>query len=272
VLQVAAASPTPDLSTYLAGAPGTDWLEAPAGPDVLDGPFNAHDWASYVEDTSTEAALNRDGFVSGYGRAWEQKVSQDFVEEQVLLFHASKGANHAYDSFKLDGKTDKTYKSDLATWDDANAWGAMFQFDDGNRVYSVQFRKGNLVFLVNWYTTNQDLSQRTLDIAHNEFAAAPDGLQLTSNSVSLAQPAQWAIGLGLVVLVVLVGTVIFVLIRRRGPQTAFAATGIQMSADGAYWWDGAQWRSSATEIPPMAQRSPDGAYWWDGHTWRRTDR
>ena len=267
---MAAASPAPDLSTYLAGAPGTDWVEATASKDVIDGPFNAHEWATYVGDSPTERALNNDHFVGGYGRAWEQKATKDFVEEQVLLFQASSGANHAYDSFKLDGKTQKTYSSEFATWDDTNAWGSTYVFESGDRAYSVQFRKGNLVFFVNWYTTNQDLSQKALDIARTEFVAAPDGLQLTSNSQSLPQSAQWAIGLGFVVFVVLVAAVIFVLVRRRRAGSPLAVAGIQMSADGAHWWDGAQWRSSATEIPPGAQRSPDGAYWWDGQTWRRT--
>ncbi len=69
-LQIAAASPSPSLSQYLATEPGADWLEAPAGPDVIDGPFNAHEWGVYVEDSPTERALNKDGFVAGYGRAW----------------------------------------------------------------------------------------------------------------------------------------------------------------------------------------------------------
>jgi hypothetical protein len=271
MLQVAAASPTPDLSTYLVGAPGTDWLEAPAGPDVIDGPFSAHDWATYVEDVPTERALNRDGFIGGYGRSWQQNVTKDFLEEQVFFFRTSNGAKHTYDAFKLDGKTSKYYKSDFATWDDTIAWGSMFVFDDGDRTFSVQFRKGNLLFQVNWYTTNQDLSSKTLDIARTEFESAPDTLELTSSSQSLPQSAQWAIGLGLIVFVVLVGTVIFVLVRqRRSESPAMATAGLQMSADGAYWWDGRTWRSVATDIPPNAQRSPDGLYWWDGQTWRQT--
>src|SRR5437762_339056 len=59
VLQIGAASPSPDLRQYLATEPGADWLEAPAGPDVIDGPFNAHEWGVYVEDSPTERALNK---------------------------------------------------------------------------------------------------------------------------------------------------------------------------------------------------------------------
>lgn len=37
---------------------------------------------------------------------------------------------------------------------------------------------------------------------------------------------------------------------------------VQHSADGQWWWDGAQW------VPAW---SPDGQWWFDGHHWRRAE-
>jgi hypothetical protein len=44
---------------------------------------------------------------------------------------------------------------------------------------------------------------------------------------------------------------------------------VQMSADGRYWWDGAQWQDAERAVPPAAQRSGDNRWWWDGSTWRQ---
>lgn len=52
------------------------------------------------------------------------------------------------------------------------------------------------------------------------------------------------------------------------------------SEDGAYWWNGSEWKSVAEssstsfsggyshEIPADAPRSEDGGYWWDGSAWQ----
>jgi hypothetical protein len=271
-LQIAAASPTPDLREFLAPAPGADWLEAPAGPNVINGPFSAHDWAVYVEDDPTERALNRDGFVTGYGRAFEQKVTQDFLEEQVFQFKTASGAGHTYDAFKIDAKTDKNYKSEFPAWDSTTSWGVEFANDQGDRMFSVQFRKGSLLFIVNLWTQKDDLSASVVDFAHKDFDLAPETTELAASAQSLPQAAAWVIALSLFALVVLVLGVIFVLVRRRPTpvSAALAAGGVQMSDDGSYWWDGVRWRSAATDVPPTAQRSADGAYWWDGKSWRRT--
>ena len=269
MLQVAAASPAPDLSTYLAPAPSPDWVDAPAAPDVINGPFTAHDWAAYVGDTRTEGTLNRTGFVAGYGKSWEQKVTQDFLEEQVFEFKSSDGARRAYDGFKLAGQTSKHYSSEFAAWDSKVSWGSKYVFDDGDQLFSVQFRKGPLFFMVNLYSTDRDLTGTAVQIARGEDDAAPLLTELANSTSPLPQAAQWAIGLGLIVFVVLVGTVIFVIVRQRRTEIPLVAAGLQMSADRAYWWDGAQWRAAATDIPPTAQRSADGVYWWDGQTWRQ---
>jgi len=272
LLQVAAASPSPDLRQYLAPAPGTDWVDAPASPEVINGPFNAHDWAAYVDDAKAEASLHLYGFVTGYGLAWQQKVTKDFLEEHVFQFTGGRGARYLFDAFKVDTKTSKFLKREFSTWDANDVYGNEFAFDDGERGFSVFFIKGALLFEVNLYSAANDLTDKTLSIARGEFDAAPDATQLTSATQVLPQAAAWVIGLSLLALVLLIAGVILVLARRRPAPAAaaLAAGGVRMSDDGSYWWDGVRWRSSATDVPPTAQRSADGAYWWDGRSWRRT--
>jgi hypothetical protein len=69
-----------------------------------------------------------------------------------------------------------------------------------------------------------------------------------------------------VVALLMVGLVVFLSGRRRGATAA--DPGLQMSADGRYWWDGQAWRDAAQSAPPNVMRSADGYYWWDGTSWR----
>jgi hypothetical protein len=46
-----------------------------------------------------------------------------------------------------------------------------------------------------------------------------------------------------------------------------AAPSYVMSHDRIWWWDGAQWASTAAAAPSQALRSPDGNYWWTGRDW-----
>jgi hypothetical protein len=73
----------------------------------------------------------------------------------------------------------------------------------------------------------------------------------------------------LIVFLALIGAAAVLLVtRRRHQAVGVVPGGLTMSPDGAYWWDGAQWRDATAEVPAVAERSPDGAYWWDGHRWR----
>ena len=47
-------------------------------------------------------------------------------------------------------------------------------------------------------------------------------------------------------------------------------SGMQLSSDGYYWHNGAQWvLLTANSVPPGTQMSPDRNNWWDGGNWRR---
>jgi hypothetical protein len=44
--------------------------------------------------------------------------------------------------------------------------------------------------------------------------------------------------------------------------------GAQLSEDGNYWWDGAQWQPVSSSTGEAGQISPDGNYRWDGTAWQ----
>lgn len=47
---------------------------------------------------------------------------------------------------------------------------------------------------------------------------------------------------------------------------------IQVSPDGLQWWDGAQWKDTASSYPQHAFHNPTGNEWWDGQGWHPVPR
>jgi len=269
--QVAAASPTPDLSGYLAVAPGRDWIESGQSSYALVGVITPQSYGAWADDNgASERALRRGGFVTGYGRAWEQRVTRDYLSEFVLAFNSTVGATHWYNDLKLFDQTSSHYTKDIPTISTQQSVGVEWTFSDGSHEYAIEFAKGNLVFDVTMDSDSTDLAATTLALAQTEFDKVPESgdISLTSNRVS--QLPAWIIGVPLSVLVVFVAIGVFALVRsaRHKPSVFASASGPQMSPDGAYWWDGAGWRDANLHAPPGAQRTPDGLYWWDGTRWR----
>lgn len=232
-----------------------DWIEDAPGPDVLDGPFTAHDYGVFVQDSQTEKTLDRYGFVAGFARAWEQKVTQDYLVERVFEFDSTGGPGYMINWFKLGAHTSKYFKRDLSALSQTNSFAVEEDYEDGVKSFRYYFAKGNLFFVVHLQTTGaKDLSDTARGIAQTEFDMAPDatnvGATLTGTA-NLTSTAAWVVGLSLVVLCVLIAAVVFILVRsaRRHPAPAMPG-GFQMSPDGAYWWDGTRWRLVATDPPP----------------------
>lgn len=50
--------------------------------------------------------------------------------------------------------------------------------------------------------------------------------------------------------------------------SAGGATGLQLSEDRNYWWNGSTWIDCKVAVPQGARYSDDGSTWWDGQTWR----
>ena len=252
---------------YLAPPPTSDWLPS-AGSNDLVGVVTAQSYGAWVGDNGTsERALNRDGFVTGYGLAWEQKVSQDYLSEFVLEFDSADGAARMYNDLKIYDQTSKYYEKQMAALPIENSVGAQWKFEDGSHEYAIEFSKGNLVYDVTMQAITNDLAATTLAQAKAEYDEAPSSLNV-SQTIPVGAPPVTA--LAVMFLVIVAGTVVFIAVRARRPSRSFAiqAGEVQLSPDGAFWWDGARWRDAKTEIPPNAQRSPDGTYWWDGRTWR----
>jgi hypothetical protein len=272
--QIAAASPTPDLSGYLAVPPGSDWIESGQTSYALVGVITTQSYGAWANDNgASERALRRGGFVTGYGRAWEQRVTRDYLGEFVLAFNSALGATHWYNDLKLFDQTSTHYTKDIPAISTRQSVGVEWTFPDGSHEYAIEFAKGNLVFDVTMDSDSTDLAATTLALAQTEFDKVPESgeISFTSNKVSQL-PAGWIIGFALVALVVFVAIGVFALVsfgRQKTGVFAYAA-GPQMSADGAYWWDGSAWRDANLHAPPGARRSPDGLFWWDGRMWRRS--
>ncbi|MGH9169765.1 MAG: hypothetical protein ACRD0Z_02670 [Acidimicrobiales bacterium] len=103
----------------------------------------------------------------------------------------------------------------------------------------------------------------------------------TPYSVTMVKPKKfeilWAVvGFFLCIIPLLIYLIVYatksdeVVEIRVSPQLAPAALPVQMSPDGAAWWDGETWIPADKAAPPNAHRSPDGKAWWDGVQWRPT--
>lgn len=251
--QVAAASPSPDVGVYLAPAPGTDWVETGPTTDALVGVITPQSYGAWAGDNGqSEQAMHSDGFVTGYGRSWVQRGSQDSLREFVLAFNGTSGATHWYNDLKTFDETSRYYTKDIATLSTSQAVGVEWTYSDGGKEYSIDFAKGNLAFDVTMDSDSNDLSATTLAQAQSEFDAVPQAGDVALTSNTNLQPAAWAIGIALIMFVVLLSGGLFVLIRSARQKTVSLAyaPGAQMSPDGHYWWDGTRWRLVANDPPP----------------------
>ena len=273
--------PNPSLDTVLAAPPQPDFTELTTSP--LHGSFTAHDWASLSGSSSdaqqTEATLNRDGFVEGFGMTWRQATSGHTLLEAVMAFSGGRGAQSALNGMEASDKADASYtKADRASGI-SFYYGAHF-VDASNQVIEdfFAFVKGNDIFGIAFVSNKDDVLDDATRQIESQYSRAP-GLTIpmsewpeNANPTASFPIAYFGAGLGFVI--VIVGLIAFFLLRRRPSPTpsiyaSFApALSLQMSEDGHYWWDGMAWRDAAQEVPPQAQRSSDGAYWWDGASWR----
>ncbi|TMC52521.1 MAG: hypothetical protein E6J20_11330 [Chloroflexi bacterium] len=295
-------SPSPALDSVLAKPPGSDFAELTTGQ--LHGKFTSHDWAtsngtSGTSAAETEATLNRDGFLDGYGKTWASSSAGHAMVEAVMAFKGGAGAKKALTALEASDKADPSYKhADTVSGIDPY-YGAHFAESSSNTVGDLfVFAKGNDIFFVILASAKDDVLTLAAQQAKTQYEAAPASTipssQWPENAVSNTASSfpVAALGIAIAFIVVVVALVAFLALRRRGPAPmmagAVAATpdmsggagswaagaagmpgsNIQMSPDGNYWWDGQGWKDAAQEAPPTAQRSSDGTLWWDGRTWR----
>jgi hypothetical protein len=286
-IALALPSPSPALDGVLASPPTADYVEASSSvPGSFEGAF---DPKTFVTNTgaknadAVETTLQRGGFVDGYWRTWVQKTTRHVLVEIVIAFSGRDGADKWLRSSELADKSDSNYQHSLSIGGIDAYYGAHFLYAS-NQSYADAFAfvKGNDFFIVLAVSPKDDLGSLASIQTLAQYSAAPDATipqsQWPQSSSSIAAFNAGSFLGGAILLVLLAGVVLFVLglARRSRRQASFASalpgamsgSGVQLSPDGRYWWDGQSWRDAQVEVPPTAQRSLDGHFWWDGRQWR----
>ena len=286
-IALAVASPSPVLNGVLASPPTADFIEASSSvPGSFEGAFDPKTFVTNTGAKNADAVqttLQRDGFVDGYWRTWVQKTTRHVLVEIVIAFSGRDGADKWLRSSELADKSDANYQHSLSIAGIDAYYGAHFMYAS-NQSYgdAFAFVKGNDFFVVIAVSPKDDLGSLAANQTTAQYGAAPDATIPQSQwpqSSSATVAYNFGSFLGVViVLILLAGVVLLVvgLARRSRRRTGFvgalpgaiSGSGVQMSPDGRFWWDGQSWRDAHVEIPPSAQRSADGQFWWDGRQWR----
>ena len=301
---LATPSPSPALSTILAPPRTTDFTEAGASNStLLEGQFDAKVFVTKTRAPNADEVqqtLARDGFIDGYWRTWVQQGTQHVMVEIVMAFTGGDGAKRWLGASELADKGDTSYTKSLSITGIDTYYGARFVYAINHSIgEEFAFVKGNDYFGVIFVSPKDDLGTSTAAQATAQYGAAPDATipksQWPESATSSTAYKAGALFVPIIFFVLIAGVILLVAglvirSRRRAalagaaagamPVAMYAATPgamqaaaapagpLQMSPDGAYWWDGQAWRDAQREVPPMAQRSPDGAFWWDGQKWR----
>ena len=266
-----------DLGSLLAPAPSVDWIEArPNNQQVIEGPFTAKSYGDFIDRSNgkpsgTTSALESYGFTGGYGKEWMQLGSSDLLVERVFQFSADSGAVSWYDAIKAGTESTSYFEGNIPGAEAIpDSFGAIIDDPKFLKQWRVDFRKSNFVFVVHADSRSHDMAAMAVHQARTEYEGAPgSSVQLTAKAPAQSWLVPVAIGTaGFVVLLAAVLLVVVLVVSQRPSVGTAVAAPIQMSPDGAYWWDGTMWHDARNDIPPSAQRSHDGAYWWDGRAWR----
>jgi hypothetical protein len=274
LLAASVPSPSPALDTFLAPPPA-GFTEVTTSS--IHGRFTADDYAATTDAAKraqTLSALQRDGFVDGFGKTWVSRSEQHVMVVLAIAFSGGRGARNYLTASEVSDKSLATYShADTMSGIDPY-YGAHFvdttqkEFGDG-----FAFAKGNDVFVVVIVSARDDALDETRAQTKAQFDLAPSETIPSGQWPEKANPPSlgWLVpivlGAGFAVAAVLVIVAIVMSRRQPAPQQTLQQT-VHMSPDGNYWWDGYAWRDAGQMAPPHAQRSGDGALWWDGRGWR----
>jgi hypothetical protein len=226
-----------DLAEILAPPPSVDYTDLASSDSVLNGPFNAHQYALWLSPTlsdagRTEGFFNREGFQRGYARSWaalsSTKASPGLSRRNLLIetveeYGSGNGAQARYAGVVsyTKGSTDGfVHEIETAI---PHAFAALIY---GGFDYFVMFVKGNDVYIVRMESDLDDMTTATVHQAKVQFDLAP------ANTIP---PGQWqdpqppqpqddfagakakAIGKGAIVGVVWIGRLLLFIfhVRRR---------------------------------------------------------
>ena len=201
------------LSSWLAPAPGPDWVEAASTPTTLEGSFTSHAYSNYLQTVSPSTPavvdqLDALAFRSGYSRTWVQAGSNDQLTERVFQFADVLGASAWYANLKEQNQLTKYLERVIPPLDgNPNSFGVVLKTPDYTS-YRVEFVVSNLVFTVHMDSAKNDLTAIVIAQAVSELrmAASP------SPAPSPEQP------LLAVALVAIVATGIAAVVWRRRTQ------------------------------------------------------
>jgi len=303
LLPIAAAAipiPSPSLAQVLLPPP-SGYTEVGASAP-FHGQFNSQVYAAAWGTKAADAqkALDENGFVDAYGTFLVNQLDKHVLVEYVVAFAGGNGARSWLSYTEAGDKLDPTFRH-------ADTISGIDPYFGEHNVYpshdvsdAFDFVKGNDYFVIGFQSTRDDVLALATSRAKSQFDSAPGSTippaQWPENaSTTPSDTPAFDVGrlLGeLAILAVIFGVIaaiVFQVMRsgRRAviaegpawaqldpsrepavPAGAVGATPLQMSPDGAFWWDGQTWRDGQGEVPPMAQRSADGAFWWDGQKWR----
>ena len=183
---LAAPSPSPTLDGILLSPPGSGFVEAKVTTGIFEGPFDASGYADITSTTNAAAAkatLERDGFLSGYGRTWVSQATHHLYVEAVMAFNGQKGAKTWLGQSEIADKAEATYQHPITVTGIGTYYGARL-VDTPNSIFAdaYVFVKGNDTYLVSTVSTKDDLATTAATQAKRQYDSAP---------AFTIPPAQW---------------------------------------------------------------------------------
>jgi hypothetical protein len=144
-------------------------------PGVLEGAFDAGDYASIagLSAYSTIRTLQKDGFISGYGRAWVQQSPRRVLVEIVVAFTGGKGARDWLQQSEQADLADPTFQHTISVDGIEVYYGARMSDSASYFADNFVFVKGNDGFLVSTMSSADDLGDSAATQAKVQYRHAP---------------------------------------------------------------------------------------------------
>jgi len=297
----AAPTPSPGLDGILLKPLATGYKEAlKSGPGILEGQFDSAKYAEIVTASDvapTKQALDRNGFLSGYGRTWTSTGTAHFLITAVFAFSGAKGAKAWLRQSEAADKADPNYSQALTISGIDTYYGARL-IDKVHKVYAdaFVFAKGNDVVLITYVSGKNDLGTIAATQARKQFDSTPAYTippdQWPESKVVSSSPFSGLKTIGLVIgalmLLGLLGAGGFILWSRRRPALqAIPAqdppgfvSGTSITAPQGAATPPAVALPMAVAVagapaPPIQEgpfvMSEDRLSWWDGAAWRNAE-
>ena len=173
---MAAPDPKPHLSQVLAEPPTTSYVELTSHtPGILEGPFDAGTYASIggIDMQSTINTLAKDGFISGFGRAWVQQSPSRVMVEIVVAFTGGDGAKQWLQQSQDADMTDPTFQHAITVDGIETYYGARMSDTSSYFADAFLFVKGNDGFLVSTISGFDDLGDSAAAQTRVQYRHAP---------------------------------------------------------------------------------------------------